>query len=1003
MSEISFKSPGFFDSETDASVPVLGGLSGVPASVIGTSNKGPAFVPVSVSNFDEFQGVFGSLDPKHYGPYAANEFLKNKSAFTYLRVLGAGSNITAGDILTTQTTGRVLNAGFKLNGNVATPDNRHNGSVQFLTAVHTVQSAEAFGFPMFTDNDSFSAAAGVKLLRGTVLLASGARMMVLDGNQSAIGAFTTNLDDAAAVTSGKFKLVISSTLGNEFFNADGNPGVRIFTASLDPSDQDYFAKILNTDPDKFVQEQHLLYADFAVDAEIATATTVAFVSGSANTSTDSGEQSTPMRQAYGAFDTRFKAPTTSFFISQPYGTTEYDLFRFEALDDGEFANKLYKISIANIKASLNDADPHGTFSVQIRDWNDTDTNPVILEQFSNCSLNPNSSNYVGKLIGDRKLFFNFDTTIDTERRLTATGKYPNQSKFVRVIISDQVDREMIPTTALPFGFRGAELLKTTISLTDASPSAATARLAGVLGSGVASALSGAILPPVPFRVKVTKGEVETAATWLGQPGPTEIASSQFYWGVKFERNTLPSNANIVSEKNALLESFTKFAGIQKLDVLVTGSGADNFNNNKFSLSRVALSNASVSDLTASVNDHMKEAAYFRNAHIDPTTYAVSDPVIGDRITFASLLANGTASDFNRFSSYTKFTNFMYGGFDGTNFLDRDARRLNDKASSFDLGGGAEQTYVAPGMLVNPAGSGQQNSAVISYVTALGIMTDAFAVNTNLIAIPGIRESFITDTAMKLTTDYGLALYVMDIPSYDDSQNRLFDDSTGKPSIDQVANMVDARGIDNNYTSTYYPDVYINDTQNKRRVLVPASVAAYGALGFNDRISYPWFAPAGFNRAALDFVTNVKVRLNVPDRDRLYESRINPIATFPKLGFVIYGQKTLQVDKSALDRVNVRRLLLEVKRIIIQIANDIVFEQNTPETRNKFVADSILQLGFIQAQAGIEKFQVVMNESNNTQQDVDLNRLNGKVIIVPTRTIEFIQMDFVITNSGVSFE
>jgi phage tail sheath protein FI len=153
---------------------------------------------------------------------------------------------------------------------------------------------------------------------------------------------------------------------------------------------------------------------------------------------------------------------------------------------------------------------------------------------------------------------------------------------------------------------------------------------------------------------------------------------------------------------------------------------------------------------------------------------------------------------------------------------------------------------------------------------------------------------------------------------------------------------------------------------------------------------------------LDFVTNVAVRLNVSDRDRLYDARVNPIATFPRQGFVIYGQKTLKINKSALDRVNVRRLLLEVKRKIIQIAQRITFEQNTPDVRNKFVAEAAVQLGLVQAQAGIEAYQVVMNESNNTQDDIDNNRLRGRIVVVPTRAIEFIALDFIVTNSGVQF-
>jgi phage tail sheath protein FI len=306
------------------------------------------------------------------------------------------------------------------------------------------------------------------------------------------------------------------------------------------------------------------------------------------------------------------------------------------------------------------------------------------------------------------------------------------------------------------------------------------------------------------------------------------------------------------------------------------------------------------------------------------------------------------------------------------------------------------------MLVNPNGSGQSNSTVVSYKTAINVMTDPMSVNVNILAIPGIRESFLTEYAAQKVRDYGLAYYVMDLPAYDDTATRLYDDSTARPDVDKTTSAFDSRAIDNNYAGAYFPDVFVDDTSNKRRVKMPSSVAALGALAFNDRVTYPWFAPAGFNRAALDFVTNVTVRLNSTDRDRLYESRINPIAVFPRLGFVIWGQKTMQVNKSALDRVNVRRLLLEVKRIVIGTAKNLVFEQNTPEVRNKFVSDSTLQLGLIQAQAGIENFRVVMNETNNTQEDIDLNRLNGKIVVQPTRTIEYIAIDFIITNAGVQF-
>jgi hypothetical protein len=1001
MVDQNFKSPNTYESETDRSALVPATPVGVPAGVIGTANRGPAFVPVTVGSFDEFKKHFGDLDAKKFGTHAANEFLKHRTALTFMRVLGAGANSTSAHIDTTQTTGRVASAGFKLEG-TPTPSalGRHQGSVQFIAGLHTLRANEALGMPMFTDNSSFNGST-VRLVRGMVFMASGSRLMVQSMSETPATTNFNTLDDSAQVSSGKIKLIVSSTLGTQFGTSEGISGVKVMTASLDPTQPDYFGKVLNTNPDKFVEEQHFLYADFAVDDEIATPTYVAVLSGSNNTSNTSGETTTAFRNAFGAFDTRYKTPSTTWFISQPFGNTEYDLFKFEALDDGEYANKLYKISITNLAASLDDSYPYGTFAVQVRSWDDTDANPQVLEQFSNCSLDPLAENYVGKMIGDRKVTFNFDATVDGDKQIVATGRYGNQSKFVRVVMHDNVENSVIPQKSLPFGFRGLPVVKTNDSLNDTSPTVATSRLAGIVEAAAAT-VTGSILPPVPFRFKITKGEVSSTGAFAGQPGIAEQTSNQYYWGVKFERNTSPLNPNVNSEKNPLLESYTKFLGIEKLDVVVTGSGADDLNLNKFTLAKVALSNQSLTDITSSLSTHFREAAYIRNGAVDPTTYTLNDGTLTKRVTLAHVLAKSTPADFNRYSTYAKFTNMLFGGFDGVNILDKNARELNDKASSFDARGGAEATFVSPGLTANVAGVGQANSTVKTYLTAIDIMTDPQAVTHNILTIPGIREPFITDYALRKTREYGLAYTIFDIPSYSDATVRLYDDDSTRPDVDTTAAQFDGRAIDNSYGGTYWPDVVIEDANTRRRVKMPASVAALGALAFNDRVSYPWFAPAGFNRAALDFVKNVSVRLNVPDRDRLYDSRINPIATFPKNGFVIFGQKTCQVMKSALDRVNVRRLLLEVKRIVVDEAKTITFEQATPDLRVDFVKRVVFRLGLIQANAGIEKFSVIANETNNTAEDVNQNRMNGKIIVVPTRTVEWIATDFVISNSGVDF-
>ena len=1048
MAEQTFRSPGFFEREIDLTQRTVE-IEGVPAGIIGTATQGPAFVPVTLGSFVDFERKFGTLNREQYGPYAVKEWLSNRTAITYIRVLGAGAANTTGDIQTTLTQGTVKSAGFRIKGTTAaaqtpnpiTGENRHAGSVQFLVASHDVNANEEAGYPLFTDSDSFDTSTSIRLLRGMILTATGSRVQLLDYDS----AYSTSnvADDLAEIsaydgseTQGTFKLVLSSAIGSDFGNAEGNVGIKIYTASLNPSSKHYVGKFLNKNPDRFQEEQHLFYADFAVEDELARVTrtankgTVGIVSGSAGTSNSSGDTGQAFRDAFGRFDTRYTAAKTTPFISQPFGTKEYDLFHFEALDDGEIGNKRVKVSISNLRRSTNKKNPYGTFTVLVRDYNDTDTDLKVLEQYSQCTLDPKDENYVANKIGDMKAYYNFNAESESERRINVEGKRPNKSQFVRIVMNSNVEDSLIPKETLPFGFRGLPLLKTTDNLTDDDSSLAggslRSRLGAVLGSVAVDGehLTGSILPPVPFRFKATRGAAASSAGFTGQAGSLELADSRFFWGVKLE--TLPltgtiGNAilqpNASSKRNPLVESYGKLLGIQKLDTLVTGSGADAFNNNKFTLAKVALFNqiattstieASIaSEVTGSANEHIKDAAYLRNGVLETKNYTILDDVGSrQRITFATLAAARSAKYFNRFTDYAKFTNIMYGGFDGLNILDKDNRLMNDKASSLDAGGKGNKalgTYTHQNLHADASpGSGKENNIINSYREAAKIMTDPLSTRVNVVGIPGIRDSFVTDFVSDLTRDYSKAIYVMDIPSYDDSGNRLFD-ATTRPSVQETIDAFEARAFDNSYAATYFPDMIFADDINNTNVSLPASIAAIKALGYNDSVAYPWFAPAGFNRGALTNVVNSEVRLNAEDRNILYEARINPIANFPNGGFVIFGQKTLQQNRSALDRVNVRRMLLEVKRIVSDIANQLIFEQNTPQTRSRFVAQVTPQLASIQLNQGIDRFEVVMDASNNSAEDIEQNRLNGRIVLVPTRAIEFIAVDFIITNSGVSFE
>lgn len=1016
MADQTFKSPGFFDREIDLSSRVVE-PSGTPAAIIGASVKGPAFVPVTLGSFPDFQARFGDLSPKLVAPYAVQKWLDNRFACTFMRILGAGANTTQAQMDDTRTTGRVANAGFKISGSmVSSGDRRFQGAVQFLVAKHVVTGTEVYGFPMFSDNDSFfrnSSPTDTYLVRGLLFSAYDTRVMVMSASET----FGGVMDDFAAIDQGiasptyrKFKMVISSSAGSSFATTDGIAGLRILTASLNPSDTDYVAKILNTDPDKFETEKHLLYCDFAVDNEIASVVTVSgsivdfvgVLSGTSGQSLSSGDTSLALRDAFGRFDTRFTTPRTPWFISQPFGRTEYNLFYVEALDDGAFANNKIKVSIANILASTNPRNQYGTFSLIVRDFADTDVEPRIIEQFNNLTLDPDSDNYVAKSIGDTRVSFMFDVVDPDDRRLNKSGNNPNKSKYIRVVMDSQVERKMLPAMALPFGFRGFELLNTNTLLTDQDPGAGT-RFAASQSASPDSAMLGAIIPPIPYRFKVTRGEASVSPVYEGHPGPNEITDTRFYWGVKTERNTNVLNPNISNEPNALINSLTKFQGLPLLDVLVTGSNVDAFSNNKFTLARVALSNNTLADVTASADVHMRETAYIRNAVVNPTDYTVSDDGY-TRVTLATLLMKGaSASVFNRFADFAKFTTVLYGGFDGVNILDKNASRMNDKASSTETGGGANGSYVSPGFSTNQNGVGKLNSTIFSYQTAVKIITDPLLSQHNLLATPGIREAFVTDYAGVQTKEHTLSMFIMDVPYYDFNGVRIFDGDIGRfIDVTTTADNFESRVVDNNCIAAYFPNIVMDDATNNRKVVVPASVGALGALGYNDRVAFPWFAPAGFNRAALNFVTLTQVRINQPERDRLTEVKLNPIVKFPREGHVIMSQNTLQQAKSALSSINVKRMILEVKRVVVEIGNRTIFEQISTQTRSELVKQFNAVLGGVQTKAGIEMFTVICDDTNNTKEDVESNRMNVQIRLVPTRSVEYIMIDFVVTNSGVQF-
>jgi len=278
----------------------------------------------------------------------------------------------------------------------------------------------------------------------------------------------------------------------------------------------------------------------------------------------------------------------------------------------------------------------------------------------------------------------------------------------------------------------------------------------------------------------------------------------------------------------------------------------------------------------------------------------------------------------------------------------------------------------------------------NYDTAINLLANQDAYVYNAIYAPGLNnQNAGTQIGALLATaqNRGDAIAVVDMVGYNQSVTAV---STG------------AQSYDNSYGATYWPWVQVRSIETGRLNFVPASTIVPAVYEYNDKVSAEWFAPAGLNRGGLPTVIQPERRLTVAQRNTLYTAKVNPIAIFPGQGTVIYGQKTLQSRASALDRVNVRRLLIALKGYIGQIAQTLVFEQNTAVTRNKFLSQVNPYLEYVQQRQGLYAFRVVMDDSNNTPDVIDRNLLVGAIYLQPTRTAEFIQLDFNILPTGVTF-
>jgi hypothetical protein len=497
-----------------------------------------------------------------------------------------------------------------------------------------------------------------------------------------------------------------------------------------------------------------------------------------------------------------------------------------------------------------------------------------------------------------------------------------------------------------------------------------------------NALQRLVEPPFPFRENISDG--------------TGV-STKFYWGYQKEAKIEIANPNSFNNTvvNANL-AYTKHYPTHRTDTTpfavkenvgaanVSGSilDVDKFNKNLFSLSHIKV-------VTSSLSQGFADPAEWLSSK-----YIRGGGIIANPAEFTRAFAVNDLT-FSNNSEFIKFTCLFQGGFDGVNKFNKDKAELTNDAVKREYDN------------IESQGGIKNGPTIKSYRKALDILGSKADVDIQLLTNPGIRHSSVTDYGISIAENRFDTLYLMDIEERDSLDNVMTgskqaqDDDPIQPSIRFTTQGFTGRSLNTSFAAAYFPDINLSILKSdgtRTSKLVPPTVAVLGAYATNDSIGQSWFAPAGNTRGVIENATSTELGfLERPNLDTLYSADINPINTSINNGVVIQGQKTLLKALSALDRVNVRRLLITVRRAVRNIANTLIFEPNRPETLNKFrsLVNPILES--LKSQQGVSRYKVVIDETTTTQADIENNTIRGKIYLQPVRVAEFIALDFNINN------
>ena len=944
MAEQVFVSPGVYTSEKDLTF-ITRQVGVTTLGLVGETTIGPAFQPIFIGNYGEFQSFFGGLNatkvadtgaPQYELPYIAKSYLSQSNQLFVTRVLGfsgydagkawaitldgalnsgtTATTITATSYVTlisyTATTAGTNTTVTSVNPLIQSLINNGalTSSLAFLGAATTAATASigatylktganfsGISFSLYVTATGTSGSVVTGSTSGITVTYSGTAYADVENQVVALLRSRATINTSTQLPSFEvtgatgvvfdpaFSAATADPLGT--FSLSGNSTVQGdfgYQVSMDKTQKNYLPKVLGRG---------------AQDGR--TALFVEELYGNMFTSLNADGKIRGIKQTVINYSTNFsdylnqyEPAVTPYVVSELRGNKVLRLFRFTTISDGNAANEQFKISIVNIKPDAKE------FDVHVRAFYDTDAQPTVLESFTRCTMDPSSNNFISRKIG------------------TLDGEYASKSSYILVELDDTSDT----SDAFPAGFIGYP--KRNYQLNSNST----------------------VLDPI-VMYKQTYGTYENKRKYYLGLSETIGIDADF-----FDYKGVPPTTSP--------DMWTGLTYGFHMDVDATGVTIDN-----------------VTEIINSSGGTYSPTFLFDTGNAEFRTDA------------------GLASGPYEKIYARKFTFVPYGGFDGWDIYN--TRRTN--TDSFLINGTKGAAGVTSGAFANRTltnGDLGINSDYYAYLEAIWTFKNPEAVNINVFATPGIdnfdNTNLVEATIDMIEQDRADSLYIMTTPDVDSAGDVL--------TVDDVVDTLDGM-YDSNYSCTYWPWIQINDAENNVFIYVPPTRDVVRNIALTDNIAFPWFAVAGIQRGDVDAI-KARQKLTLAQRDTLYENRINPIATFTSDGIKIWGNKTLQVKDSALNRINVRRLLLQARKLISAVSIRLLFEQNDTVVRNQFLALVNPILDNIRTERGLTDFRVVLSKD---PEDIDRNQLTGQIFLKPTRALEFIQVEFVIMNTGASFD